>query len=135
VKICFHCKECKPFTSFGKDTAKADGLKYICKMCMSVYRKAHPPSEKALQQTREYQRRNAKEAVVKRRAKRQLVKKNLAPMREKRKAERIANRPKVQLKSRMRIELGVEPPDDFIELLLVKFKLDKAIKERVYGKQ
>jgi hypothetical protein len=134
VKTCFHCKECKPFTSFGKDKTKTDGHKYICRVCMSVYRKAHPPSEKALQQTRDYQRRNAKEAVVKRRAKRQLVKKDLAPMREKRKAERIANRPRVQLKSRMRIEIGVEPPDDLIDLMLIKFKLDKAIKESRYGK-
>ena len=135
MKTCFHCKECKPFISFGKDTTKTDGHKYICKVCMSAYRKAHPPSKKALQQTREWQRANAKVAVVKRRAKRQAIKNNLAPIRERKKAERIANRPRVQLKSRMRIELGVEPPDDFIDLLLVKFKLDKAIKESMYGKQ
>jgi len=135
VKICFHCKECKPFTSFGKNTTAADGHKHLCKVCMSAYRKARSLTDKEVQQAREWQRAHAKEAVVKRRAKRQLVKKDLAPMREKRKAERIANRPRVQLKSRMRIELGVEPPDDLIDLMLIKFKLDKAIKESMYEKQ
>ena len=38
-----------------------------------------------------------------------------------------------KLASSLRVELGVEPPDDLIDLILAKRKLDRAIKEKKHG--
>lgn len=35
MKTCSKCKETKPLESFGKDKHNKDGLRYICKECMS----------------------------------------------------------------------------------------------------
>lgn len=36
MKICAHCKEQKPSSSFGKDKSRKDGLRYWCSVCRNA---------------------------------------------------------------------------------------------------
>ena len=41
MKRCSTCKEVKELTEFHKDKGNPDGLKYICKACIAIKRKAY----------------------------------------------------------------------------------------------
>ncbi len=47
TKECTKCKDVKELTDFGKDTRNTDGLKSVCKVCLSNYKKEYKLLNKA----------------------------------------------------------------------------------------